>query len=229
MLFQKPDSPAPLRLQGCFVSDAELSKLISYWKAARRTNIITADSPPPTAAAGAPTLASPPAQPAAPSSTATAEPGRAVPRSRPRPPSPPQSDPAAETSRQPAEPTTSAPPPRSAGAADSGAVPVAQPLWEALQEEAEKPEYVDELMPEAIALVRKLNKASTSLLQRRFRIGYTRAARIIDAMEEMDVIGPPTGTSKAREVVPAGGEDGQTDETSASAAEGDPEPSLEQD
>jgi S-DNA-T family DNA segregation ATPase FtsK/SpoIIIE len=229
MLFQKPDSPAPLRLQGCFVSDAELSKLISYWKAARRTNIITADSPPPTAAAGAPTLASPPAQPAAPSSTATAEPGRAVPRSRPRPPAPPQSDPASETSRQSAEPTTSAPPPRSAGAADSGAVPVAQPLWEALQEEAEKPEYVDELMPEAIALVRKLNKASTSLLQRRFRIGYTRAARIIDAMEEMDVIGPPTGTSKAREVVPAGGEDGQTDETSASAAEGDPEPSLEQD
>ena len=83
-----------------------------------------------------------------------------------------------------------------------------QPLWEALQEEAEKPEYSDELMPEAIALVRKLNKASTSLLQRRFRIGYTRAARMIDAMEEMGIIGPPTGTSKARDVLPAarGGE-----------------------
>ena len=59
-------------------------------------------------------------------------------------------------------------------------------------------------MPEAIALVRKLNKASTSLLQRRFRIGYTRAARMIDAMEEQGIIGPPTGTSKARTVYPAG-------------------------
>ncbi|MEJ2747163.1 MAG: DNA translocase FtsK [Anaerolineae bacterium] len=56
-------------------------------------------------------------------------------------------------------------------------------------------------MPEAIALVRQLRKASTSLLQRRFRIGYTRAARMIDAMEEQGIIGPPTGTSKAREVM----------------------------
>ena len=56
-------------------------------------------------------------------------------------------------------------------------------------------------MPEAIALVRDLGKASTSLLQRRFRIGYTRAARIMDVMEEEGIIGPPTGTSKAREVL----------------------------
>lgn len=57
------------------------------------------------------------------------------------------------------------------------------------------------MLPEAIALVRQLRKASTSLLQRRFRIGYTRAARMIDAMEEQGIIGPPTGTSKAREVL----------------------------
>ena len=54
-----------------------------------------------------------------------------------------------------------------------------------------------------IEMVRQLNKASTSLLQRRFRIGYTRAARLIDAMEDLGIIGPPTGTSKAREVLPA--------------------------
>ena len=69
-----------------------------------------------------------------------------------------------------------------------------QPLFEALQEMENKEPLVeidDELMPEAIELVRKLNKASTSLLQRRFRIGYTRAARLIDAMEEMGIIGPP--------------------------------------
>jgi S-DNA-T family DNA segregation ATPase FtsK/SpoIIIE len=59
----------------------------------------------------------------------------------------------------------------------------------------------DELLPEAIELVRQLNKASTSLLQRRFRIGYTRAARLIDYMEDKGIIGPPTGTSKAREVI----------------------------
>jgi S-DNA-T family DNA segregation ATPase FtsK/SpoIIIE len=43
------------------------------------------------------------------------------------------------------------------------------------------------------------------MLQRRFRIGYTRAARLIDVMEERGVIGPPTGTSKAREVIGAEG------------------------
>ena len=81
-----------------------------------------------------------------------------------------------------------------------------RPLWEELQamdeEENELPELEDELLPEAIALVRKLNKASTSLLQRRFRIGYTRAARLIDYMEDHHIIGPPTGTSKARKVLP---------------------------
>ena len=84
-----------------------------------------------------------------------------------------------------------------------------QPLWEALQameDEADNGNGEDDdLLPEAIALVRSLNKASTSLLQRRFRIGYTRAARLMDALEDAGIIGPPTGTSKAREVVSAGG------------------------
>jgi S-DNA-T family DNA segregation ATPase FtsK/SpoIIIE len=78
---------------------------------------------------------------------------------------------------------------------------VQQPLWEALQESETEAQYDDELLPEAIELVRKLNKASTSLLQRRFRIGYTRAARLIDIMAEQGIIGPPTGTSKARQVL----------------------------
>jgi S-DNA-T family DNA segregation ATPase FtsK/SpoIIIE len=74
-------------------------------------------------------------------------------------------------------------------------------LWEELQRVVEDTQDKDEMLPEAIALVRQLRKASTSLLQRRFRIGYTRAARMIDAMEEQGIIGPPTGTSKAREVL----------------------------
>ena len=84
-----------------------------------------------------------------------------------------------------------------------------QPLWEALQamddEASNGNSEDDDLLPEAIALVRSLNKASTSLLQRRFRIGYTRAARLMDALEDAGIIGPPTGTSKAREVFGAGG------------------------
>jgi 2-oxoisovalerate dehydrogenase E1 component len=79
------------------------------------------------------------------------------------------------------------------------------PLWEELQKAQEEAvtqaKFEDDLMPKAIAMVRDMQKASTSLLQRRFRIGYTRAARMIDAMEGMGIIGPPTGTSKAREVL----------------------------
>lgn len=44
-------------------------------------------------------------------------------------------------------------------------------------------------------------KASTSLLQRRFSIGYGRAAKIMDMMEQRGVISPPQGASRAREVL----------------------------
>jgi S-DNA-T family DNA segregation ATPase FtsK/SpoIIIE len=82
----------------------------------------------------------------------------------------------------------------------------------------------DDLLPEAIALVRSLNKASTSLLQRRFRIGYTRAARLMDALEEQGIIGPPTGTSKAREVFGAREEPGGVTIESDEAGNGDEQP-----
>ena len=57
----------------------------------------------------------------------------------------------------------------------------------------------DDLYPEAVEFVAKTKKASTSSLQRRFGIGYNRAARLIDTMEENGLIGPSNG-SKAREV-----------------------------
>src|SRR5690606_16782261 len=47
----------------------------------------------------------------------------------------------------------------------------------------------DELFDEAVEMVRRLGKASVSLLQRRLRIGYTRAARLIDVMEERGIVG----------------------------------------
>jgi len=67
--------------------------------------------------------------------------------------------------------------------------------------EREQDEDRDELYSEAVELVRKLNKASVSLLQRRLRIGYTRAARLIDVMEAEGIVGPPTEGSKPREVL----------------------------
>ncbi len=59
----------------------------------------------------------------------------------------------------------------------------------------------DELYGEAVELVQRLGKASVSLLQRRLRIGYTRAARLIDLMEEDGIVGPAESGSKPREVL----------------------------
>ena len=59
----------------------------------------------------------------------------------------------------------------------------------------------DDLLGEAIDLVCREQRASVSMLQRHFRIGYTRAARLVDALDEYGVIGPPTGSSKPRDVL----------------------------
>jgi S-DNA-T family DNA segregation ATPase FtsK/SpoIIIE len=62
-----------------------------------------------------------------------------------------------------------------------------------------------ELLERAIALVQKTKSASASLLQRRLRIGHPRAARLMDVMEEMGVIGPPVAAGRRRRVI--GGEE----------------------
>lgn len=61
-------------------------------------------------------------------------------------------------------------------------------------------EYEEPLYDEIVEFVIKEQKASASLLQRRFRLGYNRAARIIDLLEERGIIGPQNG-SKPREVL----------------------------
>ena len=58
----------------------------------------------------------------------------------------------------------------------------------------------DTLTEEAIKLVLETGQASTSMLQRRFRLGYARAGRLIDEMEQLGVVGPHMG-SKSREVL----------------------------
>ncbi|MGQ9889730.1 MAG: DNA translocase FtsK, partial [Aggregatilineales bacterium] len=156
MLYMSGNSPAPVRLQGVFLSDAEIANITRYWK------MFTADADQPrpiTALIGDDSLA--------------------------------------ETARDLM--------PRS---------PLSQrAFWERDRDnETDEGEDaddglgdngVDELYEEAVELVRRLNKASVSLLQRRLRIGYTRAARLIDMMEEEGIVGPAQEGAKPREVLPA--------------------------
>ncbi|MGQ3480421.1 DNA translocase FtsK 4TM domain-containing protein [Paenibacillus sp. TY11] len=65
---------------------------------------------------------------------------------------------------------------------------------------ADADEMLDELYDQAVNIILEAKQASVSLLQRRMRIGYTRAARLIDSMEARGVIGPYEG-SKPREVL----------------------------
>ena len=63
-----------------------------------------------------------------------------------------------------------------------------------------KDEYDDPLYNDIVEFVVTTGKASASLLQRRFKLGYNRAARVIDLLEERGIIGPMNG-SKPREVL----------------------------
>ena len=144
MLLMSSDSPQPLRMQGCFVSDTELRRLVEFWRRQRLAAVQAGKVARIAAAQGK--KASPDAEP--------------------------DLDP-----------------------------PLQQPLWEEVIELEKQATEQDELLDEAIAIVRELGKASVSLLQRRLRIGYTRAARLIDEMEARGVVGPHPGGSRQREVL----------------------------
>jgi len=79
------------------------------------------------------------------------------------------------------------------GSADSA------PLEALLTEPEEGGE--DALLEQAIEVVRVSQRASVSLLQRRLKIGYPRAARLLDQLEEMGVVGESQGGGKEREVL----------------------------
>ncbi len=145
MLFQSPDSPSMVRLQGAYVSEPELLRLVQYWRQAY-------------------------------------------------------------VARQPSVPVTH-------GAQDAAEGTVLErlieengfPLEQMPMFEAEAGEDDDDkLLEDAIRAVRQWRKASTTRLQRNFRIGYTRAARLMDMLEERGIIGPPTQGSQPREVIDYG-------------------------
>lgn len=125
LLYLAPEASAPVRLQGAFVGDQEVEKLIQYWQSQQR-------------------------------------------------------------------------------AGDDAAV---DPPWEEHLSRQEILEEHDDLVERAIQLVTSEGEASASLLQRRLRIGYPRAARLMDELEELGVIGRPRRGGKTREVLIRDGED----------------------
>ena len=130
MLFMSPDASQPMRLQGCFVSPAELDRLIGYWRresAERKGETMPGDE------------------------------------------------------------------------FTQSALPTLQEMQE--PEPDPLPGADDELLPQAVELVREEGRASTTLLQRRLRIGYARASRIIAVMEERGIVGPDQGGSLGREIL----------------------------
>ena len=133
MLFQPPDAPEPIRLQGTFVSDEEINRLTDFWRA----QSLQADAP-----------------------------------ERP-------------------------------DLMTAGASPHV-PLIDDHQWQIETPDPdADPIEGEVIAMIRKEGRASISMLQRKFRIGYTRSARIIEKLEADGIIGPPS-SSGTREVLDYG-------------------------
>ena len=135
MLFQAPDAAAPVRLQGTFVSDPEIQRLVTFWQ--RQAGTLDA------------------------AAMATEGVVDELPRG----------------------------------------VPLKQiPLWEQMEPE----EDLDPLFDEAVDLVRRQGRASISMLQRRLRIGYTRAARLIETMQEKEIVGPPQPGTQGLEVLDYG-------------------------
>ena len=72
------------------------------------------------------------------------------------------------------------------------------PPWAGMDTEVGE---TDGLLQEAIALVKRHDRASVSFLQRRLRVGYPRAARLMDQLEEMGFVGPDEGGGRSREVL----------------------------
>ncbi len=124
MLFMPPDISQPLRLQGAFVSDRELDRLINYWRNAVEPENV-------------------PEQANIPEATITL---------------------------------------------GVDTVPEQGSLFPDFEDDNVAIEFEDQLLPTAVEIFLAENRASTSLLQRRLRIGYTRAARLMDILTDMGIV-----------------------------------------
>jgi S-DNA-T family DNA segregation ATPase FtsK/SpoIIIE len=75
------------------------------------------------------------------------------------------------------------------------------PPWDEMLEEEAVLADRDELVEDAIELVVRTQRASASMLQRQLRVGYPRASRLMDELEEMGIVGPSQGGGREREVL----------------------------
>jgi DNA segregation ATPase FtsK/SpoIIIE, S-DNA-T family len=91
----------------------------------------------------------------------------------------------------------------------SGDTPVQDAPWEDLVQQ-EDSEAGDGLVDQAIEIVKQAQRANASLLQRRLRIGYPRAARLIDELEERGIVGPSQGSGRDRDVLVSPDEDDES-------------------
>src|SRR3989440_580151 len=80
-----------------------------------------------------------------------------------------------------------------------------EPGWEIREHHSDDFELEDDLLEKAEEVVREYERASISLLQRRLRVGYSRAARLIDLLEERGIIGSSESGGRSREVLDDGG------------------------
>jgi len=155
MLYLSPEAGSPVRLQGCFVSDREITRLIDFWK--EQASEVTEAAP----------------------------------------------KPEKERGRTPSE--------RAAPRASAGAE--AQAPWEdlvkGLGEGVDAAE--EEELEEAARIVQQYGRASASLLQRKMRLGYPKAARLMDELQKRGIIGRQQVGGKTREVLRRG-EDDEEDE-----------------
>jgi DNA segregation ATPase FtsK/SpoIIIE-like protein len=87
------------------------------------------------------------------------------------------------------------------GANVEDVIPSVEPGWEVKDEPVDEFELDDDLLDKAEEVVREYGKASISLLQRRLRIGYSRAARLIDLLEDHGIIGHAEGGGRSREIL----------------------------
>jgi S-DNA-T family DNA segregation ATPase FtsK/SpoIIIE len=142
MLYLAPEVGTPQRLQGCYVTDKEVDKVVSYWREQMAED---------------------------------------------------EAEPEADIAVAPDDDETPGPAPALASH------PAAAPWDEMLAREAVV-EDKDRQIEQAIEIVKKYGTASASLLQRKMRIGYPRAARLMDELKSMGIVGRERTGGKTREV-----------------------------
>ena len=239
MLFQSPEMQAPQRVQGCYLSDKEIDRLVAWWKeqadiyaeeALADVEIEADDMPPTIGGPGTPPPPRPPVGAAPPAAVEKPKASNQKPATIPEP-TPPAEKPheqltKAEAARrraqiqdavrpapkvereEPAEKTPAKPEraakPSKRPAAEPEA-PAAAPArqvapWDEMLAREAAIEDKDQQIEQAIEIVKKHGTASASLLQRKMRIGYPRAARLMDELKAMGLIGREQQGGKTREV-----------------------------